>query len=287
LKLPPGPYRMPRVSPDGTRIAFWTDEGKEAIVWIYDLSSPTAKRRLTYGGNNRFPIWSADGKRVAFQSDREGDLGIFWQPADGTGNAEPLTKPEQGTSHVPESWSSKGDSFLFSVTKGPDVSSWMFSLRDKSVTPFDGVHSSNPIGAVFSPDGRWVAYSSSEGGTIYVQPFPATGAKYQLAANENSSPHEVVWSPDGKKLFYNPRPTGFEAVSVTTEPTFAFGNPVAVPRPFPLSQPAARRAYDMTPGGKFLVLMPAGQTEAATLTAPHIEVVLNWLEELKARVPTQ
>ena len=288
LKLPPGPYRMPRASPDGTRIAFWTDDGKEASVWTFDLSHP-ARSRLTLGGGNRFPIWSADGKHVAFQSDREGDLAIFWQPVDGTGNAERLTKPDQGTSHVPESWSPKGDRFLFSVTKGSDMSLWTFSLQDKSVTPFGGVHSSTPIGAVFSPDGRWVAYTSSDRGstTIYVQPFPATGAKYQLAANENNSPHEVVWSPDGKELFYNPRPTGFEAVSVTTEPTFAFGNPVAVPRPFPLGPPAVRRAYDMTSGDKFLVLMPAGQTEAATLTAPHIEVVLNWFEELKARVPTR
>ncbi|MEO7134339.1 MAG: protein kinase, partial [Vicinamibacterales bacterium] len=83
LKLPPGPYLMPRVSPDGTRIAFGTDDGKEAIVWIYDLAGTTSRRRLTFGGNNRFPIWSADGKRVAFQSDRDGDLAIFLQPADG------------------------------------------------------------------------------------------------------------------------------------------------------------------------------------------------------------
>jgi eukaryotic-like serine/threonine-protein kinase len=269
--------------------AFWTDDAKEAIVWTYDLSRPSATRRLTFGGSNRFPIWTADGKRVAFQSDREGDLGVFWQRADGTGNAERLTKADQGASHVPESWSPKESRFLFSVTKGADMSLWTFSLRDKSATPFEGVHSSTPIGAVFRPDGRWVAYTSSERGstTIYVQPFPATGAKYQLAASENSSPHEVVWSPDGNKLFYNPRPSGFEAVSVTTEPTFAFGNPVAVPRPFPLAPPLARRVYDITPSGKFLVLMPAGRTESGTLTGPHIQVVLNWFEELTARVPTK
>ncbi len=62
-------------------------------------------QRLTFGGNNRFPIWTANN-RVAFQSDREGDLAIFWQSAVG-GTAERLTKPEPGTSHVPESWSPK------------------------------------------------------------------------------------------------------------------------------------------------------------------------------------
>ena len=71
------------MSPDGTRIAFGTDDGKEAIIYIYDLSGASGMQRLTFGGNNRFPIWSADSKRVAFQSDRDGDLAIFWQPADG------------------------------------------------------------------------------------------------------------------------------------------------------------------------------------------------------------
>ena len=89
LKLPSGPYEHPRVSPDGKRIAFGTDDGKEANVWIYDLSGATAMRRLTFGGRNRFPIWSADGQRVAFQSDREGRswhllAGRRWQRDNGT-----------------------------------------------------------------------------------------------------------------------------------------------------------------------------------------------------------
>jgi serine/threonine-protein kinase len=284
LKLPPGPYLMPRVSPDGAHIAFGTDDGKEAIVYIYDLSGTAARRRLTFGGNNRFPVWL--GKGVAFQSDRDSDLGIFWQAADG-GAAERLTKPNQGESHVPESWSPKVDTLLFSVRQGSDVSLWTFSLKDRKATPFDAVHSTNPTGAVFSPDGRWLAYTSTERGTttIYVQPFPATGVKYQLLARGADNPHMVVWAPDGKELFYDPRAGGFEAVSVTTQPTFAFGDPVAVPQPFQLGPSAARRTYDMTPGGKFVGLIPAGQTEALTPVAPEIQVVLNWTEELRARVP--
>ncbi len=76
LKLPPGPYSSLRVSPDGTRIAFGSDDGKEAIIYIYALSGASAMQRVTFGGNNRFPIWSRDGKRLAFQSDRDGDLAI-------------------------------------------------------------------------------------------------------------------------------------------------------------------------------------------------------------------
>ncbi len=286
LKIPPGPYLMPRVSPDGTRIAFGTDDGNEAIIYTYALSGTDAVQRLTFGGKNRFPVWSSDSRHIAFQSDREGDLAIFSQPADGKETAKRLTQPEPGSSHVPETWSPTADRLLFSVTKGLDVSLWEFSPQEGQATPFGDVHSSNPIGAVFSPDGQWVAYTSTERGmsTIYVQPFPATGRKSQLVA-KGDNPHEVVWSPDGKALFYNPRPRGFESVSVTTEPTFTFGNAVAVPKQFELAPAWSRRAYDITPGGKFVGLVPAGQTESNFTIAPQIEVVLNWTEELKRLAP--
>jgi serine/threonine-protein kinase len=287
LKIAPGQYLMPRASPDGTRIAIGTDDGKEAIIYTFDLTGTGTMQRLTFGGNNRFPVWSSDSNHVAFQSDREGDLAIFWQTADGKEPAKRLTKPESGSSHVPESWSPKGDRLLFSISKGPDVWLWTFWLDEGKATPFGDVHSSNPIGAVFSPDGRWVAYTSTERSlsTVYVQPFPATGAKFQLFA-KGDNPHEVVWSPDGKALFYNPRPGGFESVSVTTEPTFTFGNAVAVPKGFQLGPAISRRAYDITPGGKFVGLIATGQQSASDITAAaQIQVVLNWAEELKRLVP--
>src|SRR5207244_1144672 len=185
LKLPSGLYAYPRVSPDGRRIAFESTDGREATISIYELSGASSVRRLTFGGNNRFPIWSADGRRVAFQSDREGDLGIFWQPADVSGAAERLTKPDQGTSHVPESWSPKDDRFSFSVVKGASASLWTFSVKDKKAAPFCEVRSSSPLNSEFSPDGRWVAYTLRENfATIYVQPFPATGAKYQISKDD-------------------------------------------------------------------------------------------------------
>ena len=115
LKLPPRGYEALRISPDGRQIVVGSDDGKEAIVWIYDLAGSSAIRRLTFGGRDRFPVWSADGQRVTFQSDREGDVGIFWQRADGTGPAERLTKAEPETSHVPQAWSPKGDTLLLFV----------------------------------------------------------------------------------------------------------------------------------------------------------------------------
>jgi len=287
LKLPSGPYQFPRVSPDGKRVAFATDDGKEADVWTYELTGTSSMRRLTFGGKNRFPIWSADGARVAFQSDREGNLGIFWQRADG-GTAERLTKPDRGTSHVPESWSPKGERFLFSVTKDTNFSLWTFSLQDKKATPFGAVQSSAPITSVFSPDGQCVAYASREtgGSEIYVQPFPSTGAKYQVS--KNSVSYSPVWSPDGKELLYIPGGGSFAVVSVTTHPSVTFGNPVPVPRPFIGLGLTTARNYDITPDGqRFVGVVSAAQTQSGTPATLHIQVVLNWFEELKRLVPVK
>ena len=102
---------------------------------MYDLSGTNSLKRLTFGGNNRLPIWSADGKRVAFQSDRDGDRAIFWQAADG-GTAERLTRPEPGTAHVPESWSPRGDVFLFRATTKSSTTLWTFSIRDRNAARF-------------------------------------------------------------------------------------------------------------------------------------------------------
>ena len=151
LQLPPHLYEAPRISPDGTRIAVGTDDGTEAVIWTYRLSGATGLQRLTFGGHNRFPVWSADGRRVAFQSDREGDRGIFWQRADGTGTAERLTTPEPDESHEPEAWSPTRDILLFSITKHPDVALWTWSLKDRKAAPFADVHSATRIGGVFRP----------------------------------------------------------------------------------------------------------------------------------------
>ena len=120
LNLPAGPYIHPRVSPDGRRLAVSITDPKEVFISIYDLAGGTAIRRLTFGSNNRFPIWSRDSQRVTFQSDRDGDQAIFWQLADGTAEAERLTKPDKGTAHFPDSWSPQGETLLFVAVKlGP------------------------------------------------------------------------------------------------------------------------------------------------------------------------
>jgi hypothetical protein len=98
-----GPWEQPRRSPDGARLAMDAYDGKSAGIWIYELSGASSVGRLTLEGqgNNRYPVWSEDSQRVAFQSDREGDTGVFWPLADGTRPAERLTTAPAGVAHVP------------------------------------------------------------------------------------------------------------------------------------------------------------------------------------------
>jgi len=286
LKMPPDAYRGARISPDGTRLAVGTDDGKDAAIWIYDLSGATARRRLTIEARNRFPTWTPDGRRVTFQSDRESDQGIFWQQADGTGNAERLTKAEPGTSQIPESWSADGRTLLFTVLKGDQSALWTYSSSDKRSAPFGQVQGRQlSLSASFSRDGAWVVYNADT--RIYVLPFPATGARYQIAGGIHP-----FWSPDERELYFTQREPGVVAVPVSTKPTFTFGDPVPLPQQglrvagYRGEGPAGRRSIDISPDGKSFVGTVLAGTEIPE-SDREIEVVEHWFEELKARLPVK
>jgi Tol biopolymer transport system component len=287
LPTAPSDFRAIRVSPDGTRIAIEVGTDNDVNIYVTDIATSAPLRRVTFGGRNSAPVWSPDGHQIAFQSDRNGDRGIFSQSADGSGAAVQLTTPGVGESHTPESWSRDGRTLLLSVTTASSVSLATLSMDDRRVNAFSDVTSAMPMNARFSPDGRWIAYARADRGmasTILVEPFPSTGAKYQLLVRPPSVAHKPVWSPDGRELLYVPRLGGFEAVSVTTRPAFAFGNAVPVPRKFNPGAPPVRALYDMTPDGRFVGVVPVGDS-GAIYSAAQIEVVLNWHEELKRLVP--
>jgi eukaryotic-like serine/threonine-protein kinase len=292
LKLAPATFLYPRFSPDGGRVAVEIDSGNEANIWIYDLSGTTALRRLTFGGRNRVPTWSADGQRIAFQSDREGGLAIFAQRADGVGAAERLTAPDKETTHVPASWSANGD-LLFTATKGPDATLWTYSTRDRKSQPFGSVRSSRqPANATFSADGSWVAYQSNETGTpaVYVQPFPATGSRFQASVNApQDDPHHPLWSRDGTELFYVAGPNRLVVTSVTNRSGLMFTNPVLIQTGTwknTFGGPTTIRNYDVSPDSKrFIGVIASGLSQSGTPRAPQIQIVLNWIQELQQRVP--
>jgi Tol biopolymer transport system component len=113
-------------------------------------------------GRNRFPIWSPDGTRVVFQSDRGGEQAIYVQRVDRASRAERLVRAQDGESFIPDSWSPDGRSILLSLEKESGFSLWTLSVRDGKLQPL-GVTSQRTIGAAFSPDGRWFAYAFSGG----------------------------------------------------------------------------------------------------------------------------
>jgi Tol biopolymer transport system component len=279
---------FPRLSPDGRRVAVGIVE-QESQVWLYDLSRDTLTR-LTFEGNaNAYPTWTPDSKRIALQSNKEGQNNIFWQLADGSGGLERLTTSENATSS-PSSWSRDGQLLAFSeITPATGNDIWVLRMSDPSAgsgqvrkaqpflrTPF------NEGAPRFSPDGRWLAYPSDESGRyeIYVQPYPGPGGKWQISTEGGTEP---VWNPNGRELFYR-NGDKMIAVDIATQPGFTVGKPrmlfagpyVPTVTMFP--------NYDMSPDGqRFLMLKPSESTE----TAPtQINVVLNWFEELKQKVPT-
>jgi Tol biopolymer transport system component len=288
LKLTPARYEFPRISPDGKQVAVGINDDTATNIWIYDLSRTSSIRQLTVGGKNRFPVWSADGQYVTFQSDREGDLAIFWQRADGSAPPVRLTRPEAGAQHVPDSWSPKNDQLLFDVETGSRFSLALLNVRDRKVAPFDSVQSvSNAPAAVFSADGRWVAYQSYEGSNarIFIQPVPPTGTAFPVANGRGPR-----FSPDGKQVYYTVADR-LLAVVLKTEPTFSVSNPVVINqnpatgavRGNRTSTSALPRNWDLTHDNRFIGIID--ETPAATSFARHIEVVLDWFDELKQRVP--
>jgi hypothetical protein len=292
-KLPPNSYQSPRVSPDGKRVAFHSDRDKESAIFVYDLSGTSAPLQITFGGRNRFPVWSPDSQRIAFQSDRDGAPGIFWQSADGAGTPRRLTRADQGTEQVPESWSPNGAVLLFSAKKGSKLTAWMISLTDGMTALYGGIESVLPINATFSPDGHWVAYttakSTQSSSAVFVQPFPATATNQRFQISRDDDGHHPVWSPGGDEVTYIPGPGRFSAVTVRTQPTFMPEFPRSITRASFLFQGRTNeRNHDILPDGRFIgVVVASGSGQAATSTRPEVHVVLNWIEELKQRVPVR
>src|SRR5262249_52287955 len=156
--------------------------------------------------NNTNPLWTLDGLKIIFQSDREGDGGLFWQRADGSDSAERLTTPEKGILHIAEAASPGGKVIMVtavpreSLTAGGAI--WALSLDgDRKLKLLIQQPTMRFLGhSVFSPDGHWLAYQSNPSlSQIYVEPFPPTGAQFQIASTGENRP---LWSPDGKQIFY-------------------------------------------------------------------------------------
>jgi Tol biopolymer transport system component len=280
VAAPARPYRYPRISPDGQRVAVTIEEA-ESNVWLYDLRRDTLSRLTFEGGINLLGAWTPDGKRIAYASIREGGTqNPFWQPADGSGAAERLGTSEFST--TPSSFSLDGQ-LLASVQIRPDTGYDIdvTNLSDHKINQF--LRTRFFEGAPgFSPDGRWLVYVSDQSGRleIYVQPYPGPGGKWQISTDGGTEP---TWSRNGREIFYRSG-NKMMAVDIAMQPSFSPGKPHMLFEAEYVPTPASFPNYDVSPDGqRFLVLKPDISARAAST---QINVVLNWAEELKRRVPT-
>jgi serine/threonine protein kinase/Tol biopolymer transport system component len=287
LAAPAHVYLNPRLSPDGRRVAVGITE-QDSQVWLYDVSRETLNRFTFEGNTNGYPAWTPDGKRIAFLSSKEGPLNIFWQLADGSGGVERLTTSDD--TQTPNSWSPDGQLLAFNdinPTTGLDI--WVLRIGDPS--PGSGqVRKAQPFlrapflhsAPRFSPDGRWLAYVSDESGRfeVYVQPYPGPGGKWQISTEGGTEP---AWNPNGRELFYRSGDK-MMGVDIATQSSFAAGKPRMLFEGPYLPTPVTFPNYDVAPDGQRFLMLKASESAEAAPT--QINVVLNWFEELKQKVPT-
>ena len=275
LPIPSAAFDMPRLSPDGTRIAVVVSQDSQVDIWIQDLPVKSALRRLTFSGNSRFPVWSPDGRQIAFLSSRDGGDAIYVQDADVSGaSAEQIVKTAAGEFVTPTAWS--GDGWL-AVTLGKDggASLHVLSLADRKMVRVAEGPGTVTTGGVFSPDGKWIAYYSL-GGTLttpltFVQPFPATnGTKYQVGPGIHPA-----WAAGGRELLVNaPTPREFVVYRFAATPRVAYSAIGAIDRTQLFAVTVGPRQFDPSADGKQLLVMTS---PANTGGFPReMRVVQNW-----------
>ena len=289
LNTPPKQYLSPRLSPDGQTLVVQSVEESENVIWVYDLTGDTAIQQLTFEGNNHRPVWTPDGQRITFSSDRDGTMSLYWMPADGSGVAERLTTAEEGISHWMGSWSPDGELLVFIVQENTDQDIWTMSVDDRETQSLYDTPGTVYIGAELSPNGEWLAYGAGPTpgeADIYVEPFPPTGARRRISQDRGYYP---LWSPEGSELFYR-QVVGtagltLRSVDIVTEPAFAFSNEQTLPVEG-FNVVLGYRDYDMSPDGeRLLMVFPADQPDSGDPARLQVNIVLNWFEELKERVP--
>jgi serine/threonine protein kinase/Tol biopolymer transport system component len=282
IAAPVRPYAIASLSPDGQRAAtetYSTSAGSLRDIGIYDFARNTLTR-LTFTGDNEVPIWTPDGKRVAYYSARSQNPGIYWGPADGSQPPELLTP--MTSNGAPTSFSPDGK-FLAYVQLGAQTATdiWVLPLEgDRKPHPF-AQEPFNEGWASFSPDGRWLAYMSDETGQdeIYVRPFPGPGGKWQVSNGGGNYP---IWAKSGRELFYI-NGDKLMSVPIETRLTFSAGTPQLVFEKAPLLAslafglgPFYSLPFDVAPDGQRFLLI-----KHSLLAPTQINVVLNWFEELK------
>ena len=285
LSTPPGAYYAPRLSPDGSRVVVSPWGFNHQDIWVHDLARGTFSRLTFEDFLEGYPTWTPDGDRITFTSDRSGRYDVYEIPADGSGFLE---HPAALENAFPVSWSPNGGvlSCVRQTAERGQVSIWMLP-REGEPWPFikSQFWESSPT---FSPDGRWLAYTSQQSGRfeVYVTPYPGPGPRVQISSDGGVSP---AWAPNGGELYFlGPHDTdgrvSMWVVDITMEPDLSVGDSRTLFKGHYLRE-VFTRSYDVAPDGKKFLMVARGPEPDEPVT--HMHVTLNWFEELKRLVPTE
>jgi len=260
LPAPPQEYQLPRLSPDGGRIAMWIWQGTDRNISVYDIARDNLTR-LTFEGSNGWPAWHPDGRKIFYAALRPGaDWDIFSKPSDGSGADEPVF--EHSNAAIPRDVSPDGQWLAFDLANPETIDIWLLRLGEQRPRPFATGRAAERFPA-FSPDSRWIAYQSNESGAmnVYVRPSDgSSGIKWQISSDGGTEPR---WNPKGGEIFYRVGTQMF-AVTVTTDTAFTAGKPhLLFDGPsYPLSNIGVN--YDVAPDGQRLLMIKEKGSEAAS-----------------------
>jgi Tol biopolymer transport system component len=269
-------YTDLELSPDGKRASFSIADqaGNGRDIWLYDVARGLRTRFTFDSAGERESIWSPDGSKIVFNSNRKGHLDLYQKTSSGAGPEEALLEDNQDK--YPSSWSPDGRYILYR-TRGGQTGSDLYLLPlsgDHKPLPFLETKFNEDIGQ-FSPDGRWVAYSSDESGRseVYVVPFPESGGKWQISTVGGNFPR---WRHDGAEIFYVTPDNKLMAATINGK-----GANFEVGAVKPLFETrivlGGRYQYAVSADGqRFLINTAPEQAAPAPIT-----VVLNWAAGLK------
>ena len=272
------PYAFPRLSPDGKRVVV-AQLRIQNTLWLYDLAGGSFNR-VTHEGNAFWPVWTPDGKRITYASNRAGPWRLFWKPFDGSEKEQMLAEPGTGSAQIPYSWSADGKVLLY-ADDTPKTSKDVWALRKE-----DGHRqallqtSASEVDARISPDGRWMAYASDESGRyeVWVQSVPGSGGKWQISTEGGREP---VWAHSGREIFYRSGDKMMSA-AVTTKPTFQPGTSRLLFQGPYVGTGTNSPNYDVTVDDQHFLMVRVSEQQSQHT---DFNVVLNWTEELKRLVP--